>query len=60
MTQANQEVTSLLMINEEQGVLEKITITPQEIPIGEHTLSQVHAISGSIRRGLGWMNYEEK
>jgi hypothetical protein len=53
LTQANQEVTGLLMRKEEQEVLADITITPQGIPLGEHTIAQVHPLSGSIRRGLG-------
>jgi hypothetical protein len=32
----------------------------QGIPIGEHPTTPVHPLSGSIRRGLGWMNCEEK
>jgi hypothetical protein len=31
----------------------------RDIPIRDHTTSQVHPLSGSIR-GLGWMSYEEK
>ena len=60
IAQENKEVIGLLSRNEYQGVLAKITITPQGIPIGDHTTTQVHPLSGSIKRGLGWMNYEEK
>jgi len=60
MAQENQEVIGLLMRNEYQGVLEDITITPQCIPIGENIVTQFHPFSGSIRRSLGWMKYEEK
>jgi hypothetical protein len=56
----NQEATGPLMRKEEQGVVADITITPKDIPIGEHTTAQVHLLSGSIIRGLGWMNCEEK
>jgi hypothetical protein len=60
MTQANQEVTCLLMRKEEQEVLADITITPQGIPQGDNTVSQVHPLSESVRRGLGWMSYNDK
>jgi hypothetical protein len=60
MTQGNKEVTGLLMRNEEQEVLADITITPQGITQGENTVDQVHLMSGSIRRGLGWMNCKDK
>jgi hypothetical protein len=59
MAQANKEFTCLLMRKEEQGVLADITITTRGISIGEHTFSQTHPLSRSIR-GLGWMSYEEK
>jgi hypothetical protein len=60
MAQANQEVTGLMIRGEEQEVLVEINITPQGIPLGEHTIVQVHPLSGNIRRGLGWMNCKEK
>jgi hypothetical protein len=60
VAQANQKVTGLLMRKEEQGVLVDITITPRGIPIEENTTSEVHPLSGSVKRGLGWMIYEEK
>jgi hypothetical protein len=41
-------------------VLEDITITPQGIPLRDHTVVQVHPLSGNIRGGLGWMRYREK
>jgi hypothetical protein len=53
------EVTGLMMRKEKQEVLANITITPQGIPIREHTVAQVHPLSGRIK-GLGWMSYEEK
>jgi hypothetical protein len=59
VAQVNQEETGLLMIKEEQEVLADITVTPRGIPIREHTKTQVHPLSGSIR-GLGWMSYEGK
>ena len=59
MAQENQEVIGLLMRKEEQEVLADIAVTPQGIPIRDHTTYQVHPLSGSIR-GLGWMSYEEK
>jgi len=43
-----------------QGVILYITFTPQGIPIGENTVSQVHPLSEIIRRGLGWMSYKDK
>jgi hypothetical protein len=45
---------------EDKEVLASITITPQGIHIGYHTLVQVHPLSRNIRRGLGWMSYREK
>jgi hypothetical protein len=45
---------------EEPKVLVGITITPQGIQLGEHTVVQVHPLSGSIRRSLEWMSYREK
>jgi hypothetical protein len=60
VAQANQEVTGLLMRKEDQEVLANITITPQGITMGQHTTTQVHPLLGSIRRGMGWMSYEEK
>jgi hypothetical protein len=60
MAQENQEAIGLLRRKEDQGVLADITITPKGIPIGENTTTQVHPLSGSIIRGLGWMNCEEK
>ena len=60
MAQENQEVTGLLMRKEEQEGSADINITPQGIPIGENTTNQVHPLSGSIRRGLGWMSYKDK
>jgi hypothetical protein len=60
MAQANQEVTCLMMRGEEQEVLEDITITPQDIQLGDNTVVQVHPLPGSIRGGLGWMRYKEK
>ena len=60
MAQENQEVTGLLMRKEEQEVLANITITPQGIPLGEHTVVEVHPLSGNIRGGLGWISYMEK
>jgi hypothetical protein len=59
VAQENHEVIGLLMRKEEHKVLADITITPQEIPIREHTTTQVHPLPGSIR-GLEWMSYEEK
>ena len=60
MTQANKEVTCLMMRGEEKEVLADITITPQGIPLGDHTIVQVHPMSGNIRGGMGWMSYKEK
>jgi hypothetical protein len=60
MNQANNEVTGLMMRGEEKEVLEDITITPKGIPLGEHTIFQVHPMSGSIRGGLGWIHYRGK
>jgi hypothetical protein len=59
VAQENQELTGLLIRKKVQEVLAKITITPQGIPIIEHTKVQVHPLSGTIR-GLGWMSYVEK
>jgi len=60
MTQANKEFTGLMLREEEQEVLENITITPQGIPIEENTISQFHSLPGSIRGSLGWMRYKDK
>jgi hypothetical protein len=60
MAQENQEVIGLLRRNQDQEVLADIIVTPQGIPIGENTISQVHPLSGSIIRGLGWMSCKEK
>jgi hypothetical protein len=45
------------MRGEEQEVLAGITIIPQDIQLREHTKFQVHPISGSIRKVLGWIRY---
>jgi hypothetical protein len=60
MAQENMEVTGILMIKVEQEVIEDISITPQGIPIGDHTSTQVHPLFESFKKGLGWMRYEEK
>jgi hypothetical protein len=60
MTQANQEVTGLMMRGEEQEVLVDITITPQGIPLGYNTIVQVHPLLENIRGGMEWMSYKEK
>jgi hypothetical protein len=60
MAQPNHEFIGLLMRKEDQGVLADITISPQGITIGEHPTTPIHPLSGSNRRGLGWMNWEEK
>jgi hypothetical protein len=52
-------IIGLLVRKEEQEVLSYITITPQGIPIGGHTSTQVHPLLGSII-GLVWMSYKEK
>jgi hypothetical protein len=51
----NQEAIGPLRKKEDQGVVTDITINPKGIPIGENTTSQVHPLSESIIRGLGWM-----
>jgi hypothetical protein len=43
------------MRKEEEEVVADITNTPKSIPIGEHTVAQVHPLSGNIG-GLGWMS----
>jgi hypothetical protein len=30
------------------------------IPLGEHTIAQVHPLSRNLRGGMGWMSYKEK
>jgi hypothetical protein len=49
-----------MMRREEQKVLTEITIIPQGISLGEHTVLQVHPLLGSIKGGLGWMRYKDK
>jgi hypothetical protein len=51
----NQEATGPLKIREGQGVVADITTTPKIIIIGDHTISQVHLLSGSIG-DLGWIS----
>jgi hypothetical protein len=50
----NQGATGSLMRKEDQGVIANITNTPKRIPIGDHTIAQVHPLLGNLR-GLGWM-----
>jgi hypothetical protein len=51
----NQEFTRPLRGKGDQEVIADITITPKRVPISDHTVPQVHPLSGSIG-GLGWMS----
>jgi hypothetical protein len=51
----NQEATGPLSKKEDQRAVADITITPKDIPIGDHIAAQFHPLSKSIR-GLGWMD----
>jgi hypothetical protein len=44
------------MRGEEQEVLVDMTFIPQGIQLRENIEVQVHPLSGSIRKGLGWMS----
>jgi hypothetical protein len=59
-SQTNQEDTRLMIREESQEVLTYISITLQDIQLGERAVSQVHLMSGSIRRNLEWTSYKEK
>ena len=60
MALANREAIGFPRKKENQGVITNVTITTKGIPIGENTSYQIHPRPGSIIKGLGWMNYDEK
>jgi hypothetical protein len=55
----NKEATGPLREREYQGVITDITITPKDIPIGEHIEAQFLPFLGNIG-GPVWMNLKEK
>jgi hypothetical protein len=51
----NQRTTGPLMRKNEEEVVADITNTPKIIPIGEHTVAQVHPLSRNMG-SMGWMS----